>query len=52
MSPLLLTCRQCLSGRGAWYHLDHFTGDVVFHSPLLQLEGREELGAGLVTLPG
>ena len=41
--------RQCVSGKGEWYHLEHFTEDVSFRDPMIVSEGREDLSA-IVTL--
>ena len=41
--------RQCVSGKGEWYHLEHFTGDVSFRDPMILSEGHEDLSA-IVTL--
>ena len=41
--------RQCVSGKGEWYHLEHFTEDVSFKDPVILSEGREDLSA-IVTL--
>ena len=41
--------RQCVSGKGEWYHLEHFTGDVTFRDPMILSEGHEDLSA-IVTL--
>jgi len=49
-SEPVLAYEDCLSGRGEWYHLEHFSDDVVFQDPLFRLEGREELSAVFVTL--
>ena len=42
--------RECLSGKGEWYHLEHFTDDVIFQDQLFKLEGRDELSAIFVSL--
>ena len=44
-------CRQCLSGKGEWYHMEHFTEDVIFQDPIIFSEGREDLSAVLINLP-
>ena len=41
--------RQCVSGKGEWYHLEHFTQDVTFRDPMILSEGHEDLSA-VVTL--
>ena len=37
--------RQCVSGKGEWYHLEHFTPDVSFRDPMFSSEGRQDLSA-------
>jgi len=49
-SEPLLAYKECLSGKGEWYHLEHFTEDVIFQSPLVKLEGKDELSSIFVTL--
>jgi len=49
-SEPLLAYKECLSGKGEWYHLEHFTKDVIFQSPLIKLEGQDEFSTIFVTL--
>ena len=49
-SDAVLAYKECLVGRGEWYHMNHFSDDLVFQDPLFSLEGKEEFESVAVSL--